>query len=387
MKKLLFLLCIAPLLIHAQDVQFFQGTWEEAKAKAAAEHKMIFVDAYTYWCGPCKMMDKEKFHSNQEVADLLNKNFISYKVECEHDAGIAFSRKYRVNVYPTMLFFNEHGELLEKKLGYNSDQKEFLDIFQKVMSMDQSDTYHMDHQQMVMPWPDFYVKRFKDANDSTWKRDKTVDANAWLATQTDLFSEVSWGVMYLYPLNETYTQYFLDHYDTYKDLYKQEAKDKCSDVMYHYVNRAVDEKNPELFNKALTMVSTYFSENPANVIFLKWDYYMMLGDWSALSSLFEGYRKESPEKININQVNQLAWTFYEQCDDQQILKLALTWFDPYLKDLTDYNALDTYAALLYKTKNYKDAAVWAEKAIQQGKSDKMDVTGTEELLEKIKAEK
>ena len=59
MKNLLLILSLlAQFALSAQDVNFFTGTWEEANAKAKAENKMIMVDAYTYWCGPCKVMEQ-----------------------------------------------------------------------------------------------------------------------------------------------------------------------------------------------------------------------------------------------------------------------------------------------------------------------------------------
>lgn len=33
------------------QIKFEHGTWEEIKAKAKAENKLIFMDAYTSWCG------------------------------------------------------------------------------------------------------------------------------------------------------------------------------------------------------------------------------------------------------------------------------------------------------------------------------------------------
>jgi hypothetical protein len=49
-----------------------------------------------------------------------------------------------------------------------------------------------------------------------------------------------------------------------------------------------------------------------------------------------------------------------------------------------YAYLDTYAALLYKTGAYKDAEIWAGKAIKAGKADNEEVEETEKLLKKIK---
>lgn len=383
---LLLLLSVFSLHVYAQDVEFFTGTWEEAKAKAQQEGKMIFVDAFTYWCGPCKMMDKEMFHNNAEVAALMQKHFISYKVECEHGAGIDFARKYKVNVYPTMLFFNTKGELLEKHLGYNSDQKEFIAGIQKMVDMDQTDVYDMNHTQMVMPWPDFYVKNFKDANDSTWKRDRTVDANLWLDQQTDLFSESVWAVMYMYDLNEKYSNYFLEHLDTYISKYKFEAKDKINSIAYSFMARARKENKPELLTKAEDLLRKYSLNPEAEVYYLRYNYYASSENFTQLAQITDDYIKSGAE-VSLGLINDVSWTLYEKTDDQKLIQMAIDWFAPYLKDINDYNAMDTYAALLYKSKDYKNAETWAVKAIEQGKADELDVQATEELLENIRAAK
>lgn len=384
--RMLLFLFVLPVWAFAQDVNFFTGTWDEARAKAKAEGKMILVDAYTYWCGPCKVMDKTMFHGNQEVADYINKHFVAYKVECEHDAGVAFARKYRVNVYPTLLFFNTNGELLEKHLGFNSDQQEFLKGFKEIVDMDQTNVYAIDHNQMVMPWPDFYIKYFKDANDSTWKRDRSVDPNVWLDQQSDLFSETAWSVMYMYTLNDKYNEYFLNNLAEYKARYKFEATDKINGIVYGYQNKAIKENNPAYFTKAEDLLRTHSPNAELEIFYLRINYYQSLKDYASLVKIIDE-RIASKDEVSLGLVNDLAWGIYEGSDDMAILGKAIAWFEPFLKDMNDYNAMDTYAALLFKTKDYKQAETWAEKAIAQGKQDGMDVKLTEALLEQIKAVK
>ena len=60
--KTCFLLLFCLQFSFAEDgINFFKGTFKEAKALAAKEHKIIFMDAYTSWCGPCKRMAKNVF--------------------------------------------------------------------------------------------------------------------------------------------------------------------------------------------------------------------------------------------------------------------------------------------------------------------------------------
>ncbi len=95
--------------MNAQGIDFFHGTWEEALVKAKAEEKIIFVDAYTTWCGPCKRMAKNVF-TLPEVGEFYNANFINMKIDMEKKPGRAFQQKYPVTAYPTFYYIDEKGE-------------------------------------------------------------------------------------------------------------------------------------------------------------------------------------------------------------------------------------------------------------------------------------
>ena len=53
--------------VNAQGIEFEKGAWEEVLAKAKAEDKLMFVDSYTTWCGPCKKLSKHVF-PNEKVS-------------------------------------------------------------------------------------------------------------------------------------------------------------------------------------------------------------------------------------------------------------------------------------------------------------------------------
>jgi thiol-disulfide isomerase/thioredoxin len=118
MKRIILVaLSLCCTAAFAQDgIQFSHASWKETLAKAKAENKLIFIDVYTSWCGPCKAMAKDVFPLKQ-VGDKFNASFINYKVDAEKGEGVEVAATYKVNAYPTYLFVNGDGVLYYTTLG------------------------------------------------------------------------------------------------------------------------------------------------------------------------------------------------------------------------------------------------------------------------------
>ena len=108
--------------VFSQGIQFEIGSWKEVLQKAKQENKLIFVDLYTTWCGPCKKMAAETF-PQQAVGDYFNKNFVNYKIDAEKGEGPELAGKYEVSAYPTLVFVNAAGELVYKFMGVRTADK------------------------------------------------------------------------------------------------------------------------------------------------------------------------------------------------------------------------------------------------------------------------
>lgn len=108
--------------VFSQGIQFEIGSWKEVLQKAKQENKLIFVDLYTTWCGPCKKMAAETF-PQQAVGDYFNKNFVNYKIDAEKGEGPELAGKYEVSAYPTLVFVNAASELVYKFMGVRTADK------------------------------------------------------------------------------------------------------------------------------------------------------------------------------------------------------------------------------------------------------------------------
>ena len=115
----------------ATGIDFFHGTFAEAQAKAKKENKLIFMDAYTTWCGPCRYMSANVF-TDESVAEYYNAHFINLKMDMERGEGPTLSRRYSVMGYPTLLFINSNGEVKKRAMG-GKKAAAFIALGQSVM--------------------------------------------------------------------------------------------------------------------------------------------------------------------------------------------------------------------------------------------------------------
>lgn len=97
--------------------------------RAEAEDKLIYIDIGTKWCLPCKMM-KEDVYTDKTIGDYMNDNFISYMVDAEIANGPNMTVIFDIQSFPTLLFLNPKGHVLERKVGaaYHTELKNLGDL-------------------------------------------------------------------------------------------------------------------------------------------------------------------------------------------------------------------------------------------------------------------
>ena len=155
MKKLLILaLSLIAIAVQAQEINWI--TMDEALAAQKKNPKKIVVDVYADWCGPCKMMDRNTF-ANEDVIQYINDNFYAVKFDAEGTEEVnyqghqftnpeyregkrgrnsthQFTRALQVRGYPSMVYFDENGGLIQAVPGYQAPQQ--LEIYLKMIASD-----------------------------------------------------------------------------------------------------------------------------------------------------------------------------------------------------------------------------------------------------------
>ena len=113
------LLVLMPTVAMAQSegVKFIDDkTLYEVIQLAAGQQKLVFVDCYATWCGPCKMMTNNEF-PKKEAGDYFNAKFVCAKFDMERGEGPEIARKYKVTAYPTFLVLDGRGEMVHRVVG------------------------------------------------------------------------------------------------------------------------------------------------------------------------------------------------------------------------------------------------------------------------------
>ncbi|MGF1534838.1 MAG: hypothetical protein ACFCUI_14130, partial [Bernardetiaceae bacterium] len=96
---------------------------------------------------------------------------------------------------------------------------------------------------------------------------------------------------------------------------------------------------------------------------------------------FDAYANDPDE------LNSIAWFYYQNSQDAQILEKSLSWAQKSMQIKAKFANTDTAAHLFYALGKYDEAIQTAEQAIALGKADGEDISSTQALIEAAKEKK
>lgn len=396
-KKIL--VCLLAVLIYehipAQGIHFETSDWASVMRKARAENKLIFVDAYTTWCGPCKLMDKHVF-SDGEVGLFYNAHFIPFKIDAEKGAGPNFAKKYHVNSYPNLLFVNAEGELIIRKNGA-METDELLQFGQKALDADKeaiamTSAYNSGNRtpEFILMYLTFLKERDLPTEEIALWYLAMIGQAHWTAPENLQFikqyiqSPYNRVIEFLSKKKEVESEVVKGRYAVYYTLF---------DVYKDYINATIKKgRNDREMDQLISNIELNFYPSEANYLtFLaKKEFFKRAKDW-------ENYTKVCIEYVNnhlLNKdllLNNWAYEFYKNKNitDEDALHEALKWIKIALKNKKGnpnyYAFLDTHASLLYKLGRKKEALKVAHDAVKAAKKVRADPKSTLTLIENIKA--
>ncbi|MBC6426294.1 MAG: thioredoxin fold domain-containing protein [Ekhidna sp.] len=214
----------------AVGVQFVETSLDQVKEMATKENKIIFFDAYTTWCAPCKQMDKEVF-IDASVADFFNSNFINAKFDMEKGEGLELKAKYGVQAFPTYIFLDATGNMIHQIVGFFKAEK-LLEEAQKVLDNNGNVLSVMQARFESGERAEVFLLSYLDILNKSFDREKAQQVAIELLNsqnKEELLGEGSWAI-FSKNVNDPYSQpfnNFLSNFDQFEERYgKQKVEMK-----------------------------------------------------------------------------------------------------------------------------------------------------------------
>ena len=390
MKKILsaFFIILSVLSFAQEGIKFETSDFKTILAKAKKENKLIFLDAYTTWCGPCKLMAKNIF-TLKSVGDHYNANFVNAKIDMEKGEGIDIAKKYDVKVFPTYLFIDGNGELVHRTVGY-VPEKEFIQFAKDASDPSKRVAALKERFEKGEKDPEFLknlvnLTAFTEADyaGKVFEQYITAKANTPLAAD-DM-------QMLFMTLKNSESPAYKIFKEKKADLLKfmpeksYEATDKSLKIntvikkAYNEESKTYDE------NKFIEGTKDFLTKDEAVKYLSKIKAGKALKDKDIATYeklTLETYKDYT--NFNSNELNSIAWNFFENVTNKSSLETALKWAQESVKQSENSANTDTLANLYNKLNDKANAKIWAEKAIELAKKNGEDASETQKLLDSLK---
>lgn len=367
----IFLLLFSSIISYSQGIEFFEGSWDEALREAQQDDKIIFVDAYAKWCGPCKKMAKNVF-TQDHVGRFFNERFINIKMDMEEPEGIKFGRNYPVGAFPTLFFLDSDGNVLQKSVGGKQAEALLALADKAIRSYDRTGEFEERYENGERDF-DLMINYVSELN-KVGKPSQKI-ANDYLNEKPDI-SEKQKAEFLLVAVKESDSKLF-DQLVNLKNLsISVSSEDKyertVANAAMRTVEKAFDYDYPALLEEAIDQFnSARIGDSKRFEMEARLFYAALSGNyqtWESLSQKFiKKYGKKNPDvlKEQLAQINK--YFDYEQ-DAHEYAYLVC---EKLIKEEENSSNYIQYLRLLMNDKQNEKALEVCKKALKLFKEDSM----------------
>ncbi|NJC25745.1 thioredoxin family protein [Neolewinella antarctica] len=375
-------LALAPIAIGAQNagVAFTEKPFAELLAQAKAEDKLIFIDAYTTWCGPCKMMSAKVF-PQERVGEVYNERFINAKIDMEKGEGPGLAQRYNVAAYPTYLFVDGDGEIAHKGAGYipadalialadDATGDESLGALNKRYDAGERDAE--------------FIQAYLGTLTKLYERNRAGEVIETYLAETEDWSDAA--TMKLIIANPGVVGGDRMHYLLSNPDAAMQAVGSGTYMMG--LQQVLLTQYMRMEGKRMlpptAMIVPFYSKYAAplkNRLVAHYEMFQaeQMRDMSVYLPAAKSYFAAYPSN-DFGELNTVAWNFYEHAETEADLEKALGWAKQSVELRATYPNLDTLAWLYKKTGDVDMSRETAKLAIEMAIETDQDYTETAELL-------
>lgn len=384
------LFVLISLFTFAQDgIQFQDIPFKDLVAKAKKEKKLVFIDAYASWCGPCKMMEKNVFVT-KSVGDFFNKNFVNARIDMEKGEGREIAAKFAVRSYPTYLFLNGEGELVSQNYGY-MEESMFLLMAQDINSPNNAKGSLKERFAKGEKDPEFLVNIIKLNSTSDFEFAKKASERYFEnKKKTEALTKDEIGYL-LYFLKSTEDPNYKTFVARKSDIISFLPEQSYSDfdhqlILSKVVAQSIDEKNKKInedyfMKTAEPLVGKEEAQIKLNQT--KLAYYEQTANFTEYEKTALEYYKKT-DSFEPNELLKAAWIFSEHVKTPSSLKKAAEWAEQSV--MRGETSENTYilAKIYFLIGNKETVKNFAEMSRNIAIQNSKDASLAEELLKQIK---
>lgn len=439
MKKLIFLIpaLLYSILAISQGITFENGTWEETLKKAQQTGKPIFVEFFKTGSDSCEHMSKNVYVL-ESVGKTYNNMFICFRMDVQKDEYAKLAKKFEISTLPSFVFFNPDGipfciskgatspgrfiaisdqameikynsetlSSLEKKYEAKKDDPVLLrsyirkrsglglsnvSLFDKYLQLipeenrtseTMLDLYYLEGKNLRINTLayDNLKKNAAKINESLGNVDyflfcgiKNTVNDAALTKDEQAFT-TAMSTFDQFPEKARIMQkdeLYMMYYDMTKDVdnYMKYAANYCKNYLLKITDAQIEKKNKE----SLQVVEDLIKAGTLPI---------------SNEALIKRTRNDAAfaenNKIG-NELNRLSMEAFDKNSDKAFLKSALKWSKRSMEILPDEpRFIDTYAKLLYKQGNVKEALLMEDEAMNKTPKEDVFRYRIEETVYKMK---
>ncbi|MGB0390108.1 MAG: thioredoxin family protein, partial [Salibacteraceae bacterium] len=376
---------LGSLVAQEKSMNFINQDIATAKAKAKESGKLIFVDAYATWCGPCKWMSANIF-TNDTVSQFFNQNFISLKLDMEKGEGIEFKKSYGIKYFPTLLFIDAEGNEMHRSVGASKKVEDYIDLGLTALNpIKRIASYHSSFKSGEKSAA-FLNEYLELLDESALPTEEVIKSYYEGLSEDELLSENAWSIINKYDKSVD-SKGMLNVLNKREDYSKAFGQDKVDEKLYKnyltHMYAKVYSKEFSMKEMELTMIKI----KKLNVPY--WEKIILLGDLAHLSKekKYKDYCEVAVEDIgdyfneDPNALNEFAWNVFEWSKKKPQLEVALGWSKLSIELDENPMYIDTYANLLYKLGKKDEARNQQQKAIDMLEKNGEDATDYKATLD------
>ncbi|GAA4418896.1 hypothetical protein GCM10023187_52760 [Nibrella viscosa] len=355
-----------------KGIQFAAVTWKEALQQAKTSRKLIFVDAYASWCGPCKLMAARVF-TDDKVAAYYNEQFINVKMDMESEEGEVFGESYPVEAYPTFLFIDGEGKLVHRQTGAMPAQ-EFIQLGEDAQNPEKQTSAIEQRLKANLNTPEGVTAYLEYLADNDQPTDSVAEAYFKQIPPRDWMLTANWELLddYIKSAGSPVIRHIEEHRPEFEAGIGRSKLNEKLQALYKKSIKNLLAETPldttayrDMTNRLLLSLK---EENKPKVRF-----YLAMAAYASrkdtVGLINETIRYVEIENPDVDKLKEYAHMFYKEFENSPLAQAkALEWSRTATEIESDYDALSQYALSLHRAGQTQQALLYARKAVEEART-------------------